>query len=71
MPQVICHMKLKRVGEAEHQLVEIAHRTTVPRLGEVIEVPVEKKPVRGRVVHIASPPPGNAGVFYVNLDEVT
>ena len=70
MAQFICQMMLKRIGEAEYQLVEIAHRTTVPGLRDIVEVPVEKKRVRGRVVHVASPPPDKAGTFRVDLDEV-
>jgi hypothetical protein len=53
----ICRFKLRRLGEAEHEPAEIQHRAQVPGLHEIIEVAVNRRPVRARVVHVFSPPP--------------
>jgi hypothetical protein len=70
----ICGMSLKRTGSANYSLVELQDRVTVPSIGEFIEVRLNKEPVQGRVVQIASSPLGKLnsqyGISYVDLDEV-
>jgi hypothetical protein len=71
----ICGLSLKRVGDANYRLVELQDRATVPTLGDVIEVLLNKEPVRGRVVQVASSPldkpSSHYGISYVDLDEVS
>lgn len=70
----ICGMSIKRTGEVSYGLVQFQDRATVPKLGDLVEVLLNKEPVRGRVVHVASPPlekqHAQYGVSYVDLDEV-
>ena len=70
----ICGLSLKRVGDANYRLVGFQDRATVPILGDLIEVLMNKGPVRGRVVKIAPSPleklSSHYGVCYVDLDEV-
>ena len=70
----ICGLSLKSVGDANYQLVELQDRATVPTLGDVIEVLLNKEPVRGRVVRVASAPleklSRDYGISYVDLEEV-
>jgi hypothetical protein len=64
----VCQMKLKRLKETDHLLVEIQNRPSVPKVGDIIEM--EKNAVRGRVVQVASPPAGQLGIFYIDLEEL-
>ena len=70
----ICGMSLKRTGDSNYSLVELQDRVTVPSIGDFIEVRLNKEPVQGRVVQIASSPLGKLssqyGISYVDLDEV-
>lgn len=64
-----CVMKLRRIGDAEGETVEIQRRATVPAVGDVIEVSVDGKPIRARVTRIVSPPGGPQGHFTIDVDE--
>jgi hypothetical protein len=70
----ICGMSLKRAGDASYWLVELQDRATVPTIGDLIEVHLNKESVLSRVVNVASPPLEkhgvHCGVSYVDLDEV-
>ena len=50
-----CVMKLRRIGDAESETIEIQRRATVPAPGEVevIEVSVGEATVRARVTHVS------------------
>jgi hypothetical protein len=69
-----CGMSLKRAGGASYWLVELQDRATVPTLGDVIEVHLNKESVLARVVNVASSPLEkhgiHCGISYVDLDEV-
>ena len=47
-----CVIRLKRIGDAESEVVETQSRIEIPSVGEVIEVSVNGTIVRARVVHI-------------------
>jgi hypothetical protein len=66
-----CVMKLRRIGDAESETIEIQHRVTVPALGEVIEVSVGDATVRARVTHISASAADAAGDFTVDADELS
>jgi hypothetical protein len=71
---LICGMSLKRAGDTSYWLIELQDRATVPTLGDLIEVHLNKESVLARVVNVASPPLErygiHCGVSYVDLDEV-
>jgi hypothetical protein len=66
-----CVMKLRRIGDAEGETIEIQHRATVPALGEVIEVSVGEAIVRARVTHISAPAANVPGEFTIDADELS
>lgn len=70
----ICGLSLKRAGDVSYGLVALQDRVTIPVLGDLIEVLLNKEPVRGRVVKVAPSPleklSSHYGVTYVDLDEV-
>jgi hypothetical protein len=66
----ICRIKLRRLGTAEHEIAEIQFTTRAPAYGEVIDVPINRKSIRAKVVHVYAPPPGKAGVYGIDVDEV-
>src|SRR5262249_61169727 len=49
-----CVIRLRRIGNAESETLEIQHRVTVPALGEVIEVSVGEAIVRARVTQVSA-----------------
>jgi len=55
MAQIICQIKLKRIGGADYQNLGIQHLTEVPAHNEIIEITVQDDLVKGRVSGIASP----------------
>ena len=67
-------MSLKRAGDSRYWLVELQDRVTVPGIGDFIEIRLNKEPVQGRVVQVASSSlkklSSQYGVSYVDLDEV-
>ncbi len=67
----ICVIRLTRLGEAEGEIVDTQHRATVPTVGEVIEVALDKLTVRARVTHISSPLPGAERCFTIAVDELS
>jgi hypothetical protein len=66
-----CVMKLRRIGDAEGETIEIQHRATVPALGEVIEVSVGEATVRARVTHVSAPAANVQGEFTIDADELS
>jgi hypothetical protein len=70
----ICGMSLKRAGDASYWLIELQDRATVPTLGDLIEVHLNKESVLARVVNVAPPSLERHGIHfsvsYIDLDEV-
>ena len=67
-------MSIKRTGEVSYGLDQFQDRATAPALGDLVEILLNKEPVRGRVVRVASTPldkqRAQYSVSYVDLDEV-
>lgn len=71
MSDIICQMRLKRVGNAMYEDVETQHRTRMPASGDLVEMTVNNKLVLGRVAYVTPPPAGAiAGTYYVHVDEI-
>jgi hypothetical protein len=66
-----CVMKLRRIGNAESETIEIQQRLTIPALGEVIEVSVGETIVRARVTHITADPTSAEADFTIDADELS
>jgi hypothetical protein len=67
----IWQIKTRKADQADFEMAEIQHNRREPVLGEVIDVAVKRKGVRAKIVRGHAPPPGLAGTFYVDAEEVT
>lgn len=71
MSEIVCRMRLRRVGETVYEDIETQHRARPPFFGDVVEVSVGNKPTLGRVAYVTSPPAGAAtDTYYVHVDEI-
>jgi hypothetical protein len=66
-----CVVKLRRIGNAESEAIEIQLRVTIPVVGEVIEVSVGEATVRARVTNISAPAAGEEGNYTIDVDELS
>ncbi len=66
----IWQIKTRKAGQADFEIAEIQHNRREPVLGEVIDVAVKRKGVRAKIVRVHAPPPGLAGTFYIDAEEV-
>ncbi len=71
VPEIkVCQMKVKRLKEGDRLVVEIQNHKKVPDVGDVLDVTSGETKVKGRVVKVNAPPPGQLGIFYLDLEEV-
>lgn len=66
-----CAIKLRRIGSAESEAIEIQHRVTVPTVGEVIEVSVGEATVRARVTRVGAAAADAEGEITIDVDELS
>jgi hypothetical protein len=66
----ICQIKIGRIGRAGYEIADAQQLPRIPQLGETIAVTIGGETLRGKVVHIHTPPPGSAGEFTITADEV-
>ena len=65
----ICLMKLRRIGDAEGELVDTQSRTEIPPIGNVVEITVNGTIVRARVFRIDAGTAG--GNVTIEADELS
>ena len=66
-----CVIRLRRIGNAESETIEIQHRLTVPALGEVIEVSVGEAIVRARVTQVSAAAADAMADVTIDVDELS
>jgi len=66
-----CVIRLRRIGNAESETLEIQHRVTVPALGEVIEVSVGEAIVRARVTQVSAAAADAVADVTIDVDELS
>ena len=66
-----CVIRLRRIGNAESEAIEIQHRLTVPALGEVIEVSAGGATVRARVTQVSAAAADAMADVAIDVDELS
>jgi hypothetical protein len=64
-----CVIKLRRIGDAQSEVVDTQSRTQMPSIGEVIEVPLGGATARARVVQMERE--GADGTVTIEADELS
>jgi hypothetical protein len=68
--QHIWHIKIRKLGGAEHKFAGTQHHPREPRDREVIELEIGGKLVRAKIVTIHGSYSGSTGTFEINADEI-